>query len=210
MKILGFSAKKQGGKTTAMRCVLSEYPCVELSMAGLLKDIVRQCFIPPDWGYLELVLDEEKNLVLPCGKTIRQVLQVVGTDMFRGLWDNCWINAFLVQVAKYRSSGVRNIVIPDIRFPNEVEAVQALGGTVIRLQRAPFEGTDQHSSETALDATPLRKGGIHFYVAGPCLMEHSWMPSSGFDVTIDNRSMSIPDQNEAVLRLVRECGLLEA
>jgi hypothetical protein len=42
-------------------------------------------------------------------------------------------------------------VIDDVRFPGEVEAIKESEGIVIRLQRAPFRGKDEHESESALD-----------------------------------------------------------
>ena len=48
-----------------------------------------------------------------------------------------------------------NWIITDVRFPNEVEAIEDKGGTVIRIERTPRSyGTEfeiEHSSETALD-----------------------------------------------------------
>lgn len=185
-RILGFSSKKQGGKTTAVRCVLEALPQygptapLVVSFAQPLKDIVNRCFVPG--SPLRMESEEDKATVLPCGKTVREVLQIVGTDWFRSLWPDCWVNAFRRAV---EVSTCENILVPDVRFPNELAAIQQMGGHVVRFLRAPFAGQDQHASETALDdvAVPLR-----------------------FDALIDNRDMTIPQQNEAVLALVRERG----
>ena len=46
--------------------------------------------------------------------------------------------------------GLGRVVIDDVRFPNEVEMIQRLGGKVIRIDRpGPAEST--HASEIELD-----------------------------------------------------------
>ena len=108
MKIIGISGKKQGGKSFLAKnlagiiqyqyCGAERIPIpVEikmLRMADALKQVVIDCFIPPDLLVDDLSItcpndldsDIVKGHLLPCGKTIRYLLQQVGTEMFRGLW----------------------------------------------------------------------------------------------------------------------------
>lgn len=149
--VFGASAKKQGGKSTFLDMLGPELGDVEvIRMADELKRIVINCFVPWEWclEIEDLETDEVKNRQLPCGRTIREVLQVVGTDWFRGLWEDCWINAWKKKVSETSADVV---LVPDVRFPNELKAVQELDGFVIRLMRGPFRDQDQHLSETALD-----------------------------------------------------------
>jgi hypothetical protein len=81
--------------------------------------------------------------------TVREVLQYVGTKVFRRMFDPCWINACFARIA---ADNVRIAVITDVRFPNEVVAIQSRGGYVVRLSRAIHKDAD--SSETALDDYP--------------------------------------------------------
>jgi hypothetical protein len=181
MKIIGFSAKKQGGKDTSVNYLvnkLGEMNVLVVRFADQLKNIVRLCFIPPDWD-IDFNSDMDKSRVLPCGKTVRAVLQVVGTDYFRTLWPDVWVNAL---ANKLSACVVDTVLIPDVRFPNEVKAIQEMGGKVIRFTRAPF--ADEHESETALDGF------------------------EEFDAVIDNSQMSIPEQNEAIWTLLNEKGWL--
>lgn len=153
MKIIGLSGKKQSGKTTVVNFLSSEIrkalpatSCSITNFADPLKQIIIKCFVPNEWQWGEKQLDCEacKAAILPCGKTVREVLQIVGTDWFRGLYPDCWVNA-------YRNNlPWREIYLTtDARFPNEVKCIEDLGGIVIRLLRAPLN--DQHESETALD-----------------------------------------------------------
>lgn len=81
--------------------------------------------------------------------TNREVLQVVGTDIFRTMLDNnVWVNATL-----HRDwTGFDVVIVTDCRFPNEKQAIEDAGGYVIRLERNTGF-TDNHASETALDNT---------------------------------------------------------
>lgn len=156
MTIIGVSAKKQGGKTSVVdilkkRC---RNPRV-IRFADKLKEIVIACFVPSEWHWTvdDLDVDEKKNTMLPCGKTTRQMLQVVGSDQFRHTWEGCWINTYGAALSWVVSNPEAYPVIltPDVRFPNELRYIQQRGGRVIRLMRAPFGAQDTHESETALD-----------------------------------------------------------
>ena len=78
--------------------------------------------------------------------TSREFLQYFGTDVMRYMWEPVWVNKCIKDIAR---EGSLISIITDVRFPNEVEAVQKAGGVVLRLTRKVFE--DNHDSETALD-----------------------------------------------------------
>jgi len=113
--------------------------------------------------------------------TARDIMQAYGTDMMREIDNNIWIDACINRITKEDSELA---LVSDVRFPNEVESIQAAGGKVIRFLRAPFKDQNQHASETALDDYSLEK----------------------YDAVIDNTNMSIPQQNEAVTKLIVEWG----
>ena len=81
--------------------------------------------------------------------TYRQVLQFIGTDLFRNQFNpEVWIHAAL------EPNPTSNIIITDCRFPNEADAILERGGILIRLQRNINKlslNSVNHSSETALD-----------------------------------------------------------
>lgn len=87
--------------------------------------------------------------------TNREVLQVVGTDIFRAMFDNdIWAKApFRKDWTDYDV-----VILTDCRFPNEKEMTEANDGITIRLTRdTGFE--DTHPSEVALDGFAF----IHLY-----------------------------------------------
>ena len=106
--------------------------------------------------------------------TVREVLQVVGTDMFRGLDHNVWVNSCLRQIER---ESPEIALISDVRFENEVTAIQKNNnGFVIGLTRNPDKkNIDNHISEQE----PQK-----------CL--------KSCDVVIDNDNLSIPQQNKEI------------
>lgn len=83
---------------------------------------------------------------------IRNQLQRLGTEAGREtLWDNIWVDAALTGV-----STSDNIVVTDVRYRNEADAIKKRGGLVVRVNRSGNgPATDAfgnvHKSETALD-----------------------------------------------------------
>lgn len=90
--------------------------------------------------------------------TAREVLQVVGTDLFRNmLFNDVWAQAPFIQ-----EWDCDVVIITDCRFPNEKLAAEANNSIVIRLERnTGLE--DTHISETALDGHGF---GIMYYNNG--------------------------------------------
>lgn len=99
----------------------------------------------------------------------RDVMQVVGTDIFRKLDPNIWVRATISKIMKESPDLA---IIMDCRFPNEVESIKRAGGKVLRLTRNPHNS--EHISETILDKE-----------------NYDW---SNFDFVIDNQKMAIYDQ----------------
>lgn len=110
--------------------------------------------------------------------TARQVLQEVGTGIFRRMKPMVWIDYLIKSI---QESGHSYAFITDARFPDECDAVKEAGGKVIRLLRNPYPD-DNHASETALD--DYRR----------------------FDAVIDNRYMTENERNNELARLVQDWG----
>lgn len=111
--------------------------------------------------------------------TAREVMQFVGSEIFRKMWGDVWAKGTIRNILE-DPNPTRLAVITDTRFPNEVEAVKEVGGKVIRFLRSPFN--DNHISETSLDDYPHNK----------------------YDAVIDNSDMTVSEQNEAVYKKLKE------
>jgi hypothetical protein len=80
----------------------------------------------------------------PYGDHMREYMQRLGTECGRELIsDSIWIDAALKDTED-------NIVIPDLRFGNELAAIKARGGHTIRIVRPGVGPVNNHPSEFAL------------------------------------------------------------
>lgn len=105
----------------------------------------------------------------PGPMTGREVMQYVGTDIIRRMNGNAWVDA---TIRRMQEETPQLALVCDVRFPNEVEGIQNVGGKVMRLTRNPFGDEDAHESETALDEK-----------------NYDW---NNFDWVVDNADVSIP------------------
>jgi len=81
---------------------------------------------------------------------IRQLLQRLGTEGGRDvLGDTIWVDT-LFKLAK-----TGKLVIPDVRFPNEADAIRSKGGVLVRVVRDGVVATNQHVSESALQVQDI-------------------------------------------------------
>lgn len=90
--------------------------------------------------------DEDKNTMTKYGQTAREFLQYFGTDVMRKIKDTVWVDYTIKSILQEDS---QLAIIPDVRFPNEVEAIKKANGVVIRLTRDVHNSN--HPCETALD-----------------------------------------------------------
>lgn len=194
-RILAFSGRKQSGKSTGAQYVESIITTHSLPISyrtysfadPLKKDICmdilgltyEQCYGS----------DEAKNtmtkLVWQGEKlTARRAMEVIGTDIFRELYNPVWVEA---TINKIKRDDIDLAIIPDCRFPNEVDSILDDNGYVIRLDLDPFNA--QSNSESALDK--------HNY---------DW---SRFSCVIPNGGMTIHEKNEAILHFLSDKGILQ-
>lgn len=79
---------------------------------------------------------------------VRAFLQRLGTDAGRRvLGDNVWVDRTLREIGRHQA-----VVVTDCRFPNEADAIRALGGVIVRVVRPGVSPVNGHTSETAMDA----------------------------------------------------------
>ena len=66
---------------------------------------------------------------------VRRLLQIMGTEQGRDVWgEDIWVNTMFAWMTLYHKDwGIDKFVIPDVRFPNELRAIQKLGGRVYRV-----------------------------------------------------------------------------
>lgn len=140
--IVGFVGFIGSGKDTAADYLVNFHGYRRDSFANTLKDAVA-CVFGWDRTLLEGRTKEAREwreqvdpwwaerLGMP-HLTPRWVLQYWGTDVLRkGFHDDIWIASLENKMRKTTD----NIVISDVRFPNEIKAIHNAGGIVVRIKR---------------------------------------------------------------------------
>lgn len=195
-KIIAFSGRKQSGKTTCSEGVLDYFnKIIKPETNGVVKiynfaDALKQDICINILGMTHeqcYGTDDQKNTITDMvwdnkNLTAREVMQFVGTDIFRKMKTNIWAEAAIKRI---KNENPDLAIIADCRFPNEVKAVKDAGGLVIRLVRNPFNS--DHSSETALDINNYNY--------------------SNFDIVLMNDRMGIDLQNFTVTQFLYKKGI---
>jgi hypothetical protein len=181
--IIGLGFKARAGKDTVAAHLVNNYNFIQESFAFPLKEYIgRQICGFNDkqlYGAWKETLDKEWNM------TPRQMLQLIGTDALRKVvHDDFWVIP-MKRKLKEHIRNQRHVVISDVRFMNEIKMIQALGGKVVKIDRAnpdKIQGFEKHTSETELE----------------CF--------NGWDYTIDNND-SLDDLYQKADFLIRKTGL---
>jgi hypothetical protein len=164
--IIGFTGVKGSGKDTCGQFLVETYEFTRVAFADRLKEAVAILFdisvenvddYKDDAGgtlpRVQVILDIASKVTLhPSIEYVyswREFLQRFGTEMGRNTFGkNFWIDQW--ENYLYQNS-IRddNIVVTDVRFQNEVERIQTMGGTIVEVTRPGYE-PDGHESEHPL------------------------------------------------------------
>lgn len=143
MNLIGVSGKKQSGKDTFWKCALIHgWDYENKSFATNVKKVCSIITGLPIRHFTNHFFDKFR-----CeNKSLREIMQFVGTDLFRMQYNkNVWINSLFSDF-----TDKSKWIITDVRFINEAEKIKQLGGILIRINR-PTINNDNHQSETELD-----------------------------------------------------------
>jgi hypothetical protein len=200
-KIVAFSGRKQSGKSTAGEYIeklikKNSLPisCKLYSFADPLKQDI--CINLLGLSYNQCYgTDEEKNSLTDIKwvnipgydkdefMTAREVMEIIGTGIFRKIKYNIWVDA---TINKIKKDNFDLAILLDNRFPNEVDSVLNNEGLVIRLTKNPFNSSSK--PETALDPD-----------------QYDW---SRFSLIIDNEHMTIEQKENSIKNFLQHKGIL--
>ena len=166
--IIGICGLIGSGKGTVADILVENHNFHKLSFADKLKDGVASVF---GWDRDMLEGDTDRSRIWrekaddfwsnETGKEVtpRLVLQLFGTDCMRnGFFDGIWVSLVKQKILENPDT---NWVIPDVRFPNEVQMIQSVYGEVWQVRRGELpnwflekrdkniEPSDVHASEWA-------------------------------------------------------------
>ena len=164
--IIGLCGLIGSGKGTVADILVESHNFQKISFADKLKDAVSVLL---DWDreMLEGETSESRSWreqqddfwTQETGRQItpRLVLQEFGTDCMRnGFFDGVWVSFVRKKIL---DNPDKNFVIPDVRFTNESQIIQGMGGKVWCVKRGPdplwfrqyvdldIEPSDVHPSE---------------------------------------------------------------
>jgi len=192
--IIGFVGFIGSGKDTAADYLVNFHGFRRDSFANTLKDAVANVF-----GWDRTLLEgrtkearEWREQVDPWWAerlnmpklTPRWVLQYWGTEVCRqGFHDDIWIASVENKMRKTTD----NIVISDVRFPNEIAAIHKAGGQVIRVKRGLEPEWYDHAINFNLGERHLgwAIGRHHLEKLEIHSSETAWV-GGDIDITIDN------------------------
>ena len=141
-KIIGITGSAGSGKDTIGDILVNNFPNWEkVSFANHLKDVTALLFgfdrkmlageTPEDRAIRE---QPDKFWSEKMGKdfTPRFALQYLGTNLLRNqLHQNIWVDCLERKIME----SDKNIVITDVRFPNEIDMIRNVGGEIWRVER---------------------------------------------------------------------------
>lgn len=165
--LVGLIGKKRVGKDTFAAVLVEEFGFARVAFADPLKEMALT--IDPIIGNgvrgsVPVHMRLSTAVALPGGwervkdeyPEARRFLQRLG-DGVRQFDPEFWVRAGMYTAHDLRGAPgqyVRDphpVVITDVRYPNEADAIREAGGTLVRIVRPGVDDGDTHPSETALD-----------------------------------------------------------
>ncbi len=172
--IIAFAGRKRSGKTSLAEVLREKEGAVIITIADYLKHLCCEIMgityeeliqkkdngytfdVVPDERWFEII-DKQTNIGIKNIKkelngkhitNIRELLQVVGTDVIRKYNENWHVEKMVKDIKSQPKDKV--IAIDDVRFPNEKRAIEELYGKVFFIVRPNITEVSNHISETAL------------------------------------------------------------
>lgn len=151
-----FEQKAFAGKLKQMASLLTGIPVEDFEDQEFKKS-----YLGAEWGTVESnplnAVPVFENIEFNHLMSVRELLQKLGTEAIRnGLHPNAWVNALMCEYKRPKLSEYNpsNWIITDVRFPNELEAIEDVKGLTLKVVR-PVEKSKTparlHPSETSLD-----------------------------------------------------------
>ena len=155
-----YSPTPQCGKSAIAQLLQSDYEFVHVSFAGPIKRMLGVFLnsagvIHDD---VERLLYEEKDKRLPQLRvTPRHLMQTLGTEWARDcIGPDVWVDIWRHNAESWLEAGT-SVVVDDMRFPNEWDAVHELGGECWKVTSTRKNIDAEHASEGALNNFPFQR-----------------------------------------------------
>ena len=157
-KLIGLAGKAGAGKDTVADYLWEKEGAIKIAFADALRSAATSIFGLGPVNFLDRDLKEEE--VKYWGMTPRRMLQLLGTEATKPVFgDDIWLKRWFLSYSAVRDTD--HVVVPDVRFDVEAEAIRHLGGTIVHIVRpgAGLSGAASgHSSEAGIE---LRNGDMY-------------------------------------------------
>jgi hypothetical protein len=147
--IIGITGQAHAGKDAVADILVRRRRFCKVALADPMKRFLSEVFGFSDeqlWGHEKEVPDARWG-----GLTPRRALQTLGTEWGRSAYGDVWVE-YLLKVAKtvleenvgyspqngiewHSSPGYRGVIVSDVRFSNEADAIHRAGGKILRVER---------------------------------------------------------------------------
>lgn len=184
---IGLIGRKRTGKDTAAAGLIERYGFVKHAFADALRDLATR--VDPvisgelgggtEWRYAEAVDHYGYERAKDTRPEIRRILQELGKGVRDIIGPDVWVDALERRVCAETGP----VVVTDVRFPNEVARLKALGFVLVKLTRpSALDPTDTHPSEVLTDSLPAdhvyeNEGSVealHAFLDGAVLNGAAW------------------------------------
>lgn len=134
--LIGLTGRAGAGKSTVARMLTDHYAFTKLALAEPILDMLCTLFcmagVDGAWA-IERALKEQPTVL---GYSYRHLAQTLGTEWGRGLAPDFWLRVLALRMESPELQH-ENIVVSDVRFPNEADFIKRRGGWLVRVTRAP-------------------------------------------------------------------------
>ena len=156
MKIIGITGKAGSGKDTFAAFLIEALSNsgkrvftdqlaapIKMAVAGILDVDVSTI---EERAFKEASLLDNYEL----DTSPRKMLQTLGTEWGRGIDEEIWLKLLMPRLEEYEENGADYCIITDVRFSNEQEWFENMGGSLIHIHRPLAQEVAGHISESGL------------------------------------------------------------
>jgi hypothetical protein len=163
--LVGLIGKKRVGKDSFASVLVQKFGYERVALADPLREAalgldpivgtfplsVDAALVTREWRLSDVIdaigWERAKDYV----PEVRRTLQRLGTESVRALDEDFWIRIAFARIDKLRAAGIP-VVVTDVRYENEAEAVRNKRGYLVRITRDLDDAKDAHASENALNS----------------------------------------------------------
>lgn len=147
--LIGITGRAGSGKDTVAEHLREAYGFEPMAFADPLKEAASAMFNVPLWYFHDRDL---KEVILPEWEmSPRHMAQRLGTEAVRGTFgQDFWIKRW-IQEYHTIPTGI-DIVVTDVRFNNEAQAIRDMGGLVLHISRPGEVALDSSAAVHASEA----------------------------------------------------------